>query len=234
MIRESLFIAGEIPVLTKVLNRNSPLRADRQTHSFSPLSLSQTHFELHCCMVGCHCLIACCVSQLLLCTAQRAEGQSATGRKRCFRWRRWSPRSEKRSVKVCLLKNPQIHTRKKNQPLNLTHSYTITVAYLCLISDGLHRLKVLYILIICLFAIPVSFLFSTKVRGIQQLTHLSLVSATHKTQRLPNDHKWSRDTICGHACWVCAVGTGTCMYMCACNVKARPPPCTQIYDAETG
>lgn len=123
------------------------------------------------------------------------------------------------------------HTQKK-QPFILTHSYTITVAYLY--SDGLHRLKVLYILIICLFAIPVSFLFSTKVRGIQQLTHLSLVSATHKTQRLPNDHKWSRDTICGHACWVCAVGTGTCMYMCACNVKARPPPRTQIYDAETG
>lgn len=35
-------------------------------------------------------------------------------------------------------------------------------------------------------------------------------------------------------CCVCIVGTGRCMYMCAFDVKASPPPCSQIYGAESG
>lgn len=127
----NLFIfAPEIPVHAQILNRNNLFTCcHRQTRLFNPLSLSQTHFELHHCMACCHWLIACCVSQLLLCTAQRAEGRNATGRKRCFRWRRWSPRSERRSVKVCLLTNPRIH---KKQPL----SYTIMGPFL--LNDAIY------------------------------------------------------------------------------------------------
>lgn len=56
-------------------------------------------------------MTTCCLLQLLLCTAQKAVGQNATGRKLYSKWRRWSPKSERRSVKVCLWKNPQIYTQ---------------------------------------------------------------------------------------------------------------------------
>lgn len=42
----------------------------------------------------------------------------------------------------------------------------------------------------------------------------------------------TRDTLCGRTCCVCVVGTGARVYTCTCNVKASPPPCTQIYGAE--
>lgn len=48
-------------------------------------------------------------------------------------------------------------------------------------------------------------------------------------QRLINDQSYARHP---HTCCVCVVGTGACMYMCTCNVKASPPPSTQIYGAE--
>lgn len=41
-----------------------------------------------------------------------------------------------------------------------------------------------------------------------------------------------RNTLCDHTCCVYGVGTGACMYACACNVKASPPLRTQIYGAE--
>lgn len=39
-------------------------------------------------------------TQLWWYTVLRAGGRSATGRRLCCRWRRWSPRSERRSAKV--------------------------------------------------------------------------------------------------------------------------------------
>lgn len=143
-----------------------------------------------------------CSLQLLWCTAQRAGGQSVTGKKRSSKWKRWSPRSERRSEKVCLEDEC---------------SQICVLLWKCC-KKWIWQLSVLCISVfLCLRA--KSAFVSEVVLSEMEVRYNSwqicrVVSVTHKTQCLTNDQS-HRDILSDHL--VCLASWGS---VCVCVSKA--------------